>query len=98
MQLGALFREPRGEEENPPQFALAPRNDIAPLICRVVRAMRAVRWRWALGLDSRWGSPLRSVFHPQPPIHAQPLCLFVAACEAGDADSPTLILIKLSEA
>ena len=22
---------------------------------------------WALGLDSRWGSPLRSVFHPQPP-------------------------------
>ena len=20
---------------------------------------------WALGLDSRWGSPLRSVFHPQ---------------------------------
>ena len=23
---------------------------------------------WALGLDSRWGSPLRSVFHPQPPI------------------------------
>ena len=23
---------------------------------------------WALGLDSRWGSPLRSVFHPQAPI------------------------------
>ena len=23
---------------------------------------------WALGLDSRWGSPLRSVFHPQPPM------------------------------
>ena len=23
---------------------------------------------WALGLDSRCGSPLRSVFHPQPPI------------------------------
>ena len=27
---------------------------------------------WALGLDSRWGSPLRSVFHPQPPIHHSP--------------------------
>ena len=23
---------------------------------------------WALGLDSRWGPPLRSVLHPQPPI------------------------------
>ena len=23
---------------------------------------------WALGLDSRWGSPLRCVFYPQPPI------------------------------
>ena len=22
---------------------------------------------WALGLDSRWGPPLRSVLHPQPP-------------------------------
>ena len=64
VQLGALFRETVGEEENPPQFALATRNDIAPLICRVVRAMRAVRWRWALGLDSRWGTPLRSVSTP----------------------------------
>ena len=23
---------------------------------------------WALGLDSRWGPPLRSVLHPQPPM------------------------------
>ena len=49
-------------------FRPSHQKSIAPLICRVVRAMRAVRWRWALGLDSRWGTPLRSVFHPQPPI------------------------------
>ena len=47
--LGTYFRERRGEEENRPQIALAS-NEFAPLICRVVRA---VRWRWALGLDSR---------------------------------------------
>ena len=41
-----------------------PQKSIAPLICRVVRAMRAVRWRWALGLDSQWGTPLRSVSTP----------------------------------
>ena len=37
------------EQENRPQIALAS-DGFAPLICRVVRA---VRWRWALGLDSR---------------------------------------------
>ena len=58
--LGTYFRERRAEEENKPQIALAS-NEFAPLICRVVRA---VRWRWALGLDSRWGSPLRSVSTP----------------------------------
>ena len=64
--LGTFFRDTGAEEENRPQIALAS-DEFAPLICRVVRA---VRWRWALGLDSRWGSPLRSVFHPQPPIFA----------------------------
>ena len=58
--LGTYFRERRAEKENRPQIALAS-NEFAPLICRVVRA---VRWRWALGLDSRWGSPLRSVSTP----------------------------------
>ena len=47
--LATYFRDTVGEEENKPQIALASEN-FAPLICRVVRA---VRWRWALGLDSR---------------------------------------------
>ena len=59
-KLGRYFFVQLGEEENKPQIALAS-DEFAPLICRVVRA---VRWRWALGLDSRWGSPLRSVFTP----------------------------------
>ena len=58
--LATYFREYGGEEENRPQIALES-DEFAPLICRVVRA---VRWRWALGLDSRWGTPLRSVFTP----------------------------------
>ena len=29
---------------------------------------------WALGLDSRWGPPLRSVLHPQPPIGITNVC------------------------
>ena len=62
--LATYFRKNMEEPENMPQIALASKN-FAPLICRVVRA---VRWRWALGLDSRWGTPLRSVLHPQPPI------------------------------
>ena len=47
--LATYFREKCGEQENRPQIALAS-DEFAPLICRVVRA---VRWRWALGLDSR---------------------------------------------
>ena len=58
--LATFFRDTRAEKENRPQIALAS-DDFAPLICRVVRA---VRWRWALGLDSQWGSPLRSVSTP----------------------------------
>ena len=57
--LATYFRDTIGEE-NKHQIALAS-TEFAPLICRVVRA---VRWRWALGLDSRWGSPLRSVSTP----------------------------------
>ena len=67
-KLGTFFRDYGGEAENRPQIALES-DEFAPLICRVVRA---VRWRWALGLDSRWGSPLRSVFHPQPPMQTTP--------------------------
>ena len=51
--LGTYFREALATPENKPQIALASK-DLAPLICRVVRA---VRWRWALGLDSQWGTP-----------------------------------------
>ena len=53
---GRIFLFRCGEEENRPQIALASKT-FAPLICRVVRAMRAVRWRWALGLDSRLATP-----------------------------------------
>ena len=54
--LETYFFVPRAEKENRPQIALASKN-FAPLICRVVRAMRAVRWCWALGLDSRLATP-----------------------------------------
>ena len=59
-KLGTFFWDPVGEPESWPQIALES-DEFAPLICRVVRA---VRWRWALGLDSRWGTPLRSVSTP----------------------------------
>ena len=59
-KLGTYFRATVGGEENRPQIALAS-DEFSPSICRVVRA---VRWRWALGLDSRWGSALRSVSTP----------------------------------
>ena len=59
-RLATFFLDYGGGTENSPQIALAS-NEFAPLICRVVRA---VRWRWALGLDSRWGTPLRSVSTP----------------------------------
>ena len=39
--------------------------NLAPLICRVVRAVRVRgRWAWIPGGEL----PLRSRFHPQPPI------------------------------
>ena len=47
-KLATYFRDTVAETENRPQIALAS-DEFAPLICRVVRA---VRWRWALGLDS----------------------------------------------
>ena len=60
LQLGTYFCDTVGEKENRPQIALAS-NKFAPLICRVVRA---VRWRWALGLDSRWGLRSAPFSHP----------------------------------
>ena len=64
-KLATFFRDTVGEPENWPQIALES-DGFAPLICRVVRA---VRWRWALGLDSRWGTSAPLRFHPQPPMH-----------------------------
>ena len=48
-KLATYFRDTLEGKENRPQIALAS-DEFAPLICGVVRA---VRWRWALGLDSR---------------------------------------------
>ena len=56
-------RARHGEEDRIPKIGLATEMDRAiDLSCRACGA-----GAWALGLDSRWGSPLRSVFHPQPP-------------------------------
>ena len=53
-----------GRRDFSSKIILATKQDRAiDLSCRACGA-----GAWALGLDSRWGSPLRSVFHPQPPI------------------------------
>ena len=66
-QIGTFFVTPHGEKENWPQIALATERFRAiDLSCRAVDACGA--GCWVLGLDSRWGCPLRSVFHTQPPI------------------------------
>ena len=63
MQLGALFRETGGEQENPPQFALATEIDRAiDLSCRACGAMAIGA---GLGFPVGVSAPLR--FHPQPP-------------------------------
>ena len=62
--LGAQIRDSPGEECKPPTFA-PPTKNFAPLICRVVRAVRAVRGLGA-GLGFPVGPPLHSGFHPQP--------------------------------
>ena len=58
-------REPGHAGWHGPKNRASHQNNLAPLICRVVRAVR-VRGRWA------WipvgGPPLPSGFHPQPPI------------------------------
>ena len=41
-KLGTFFRDPGGGSENWPQIALES-DEFAPLICRVVRALRAVQ-------------------------------------------------------
>ena len=64
-QIGRWTRRP-GMLDISPKIGLATNEDRAiDLSCRACGA-----GAWALGLDSRWGSPLRSVFHPQPPIKA----------------------------
>ena len=64
--LGTGFRDRLAEESKPPTFA-PPTKNFPPFICRVVRAVRAVRVLGA-GLGFPVGPPLRSGFHPQPPI------------------------------
>ena len=62
-QIGRWTRR-RGTGNFSSKIILATKQDRAiDLSCRACGA-----GAWALGLDSRWGSPLRSVFHPQPPI------------------------------
>ena len=62
-QLGTFFRDTPAEEENWPQIALATERfraiDLSHRACDACGA-----GCWVLGLDSRWGSPLRSVFTP----------------------------------
>ena len=63
-KLGATFREARGEERKPPQFALATEIDRAiDLWCRVCGAMAMGA---GLGFPVGVSAPLR--FLPQPPI------------------------------
>ena len=60
--IGRWTRRP-GTGNFSSKIILATKQDRAiDLSCRACGA-----GAWALGLDSRWGSPLRSVFHPQPP-------------------------------
>ena len=59
--LDANRAEPMTFLQNRPSH----QSSLAPLICRVVRAVRVRgRWAWIPG----GGPPLRSGFHPQPPI------------------------------
>ena len=65
-EVGHIGRWTRGAGtlDISPKIILATNEDRAiDLSCRACGA-----GAWALGLDSRWGSPLLSVFHPQPPI------------------------------
>ena len=67
-QLGTYFRDTVEEKENWPQIALATERFRAiDLSCRACDACGA--GCWVLGLDSRWGSPLRSVFTPNLRLH-----------------------------
>ena len=66
--LGTFFRETVGEQENRPQIALASDEDRAiDLSCR---ACGALALGAGLGFPAG-GPPLRSCFHPQPPIKMQ---------------------------
>ena len=62
--LGAKFRDSRGEEENPHQFALATEIDRAiDLSCHACGAMAM-----GAGLGFPVGGSAALRFHPQPPI------------------------------
>ena len=62
-QIGRWTRRPATGNFSS-KIILATKQDRAiDLSCRACGA-----GAWALGLDSRWGSPLRFVFHPQHPI------------------------------
>ena len=66
-EVGPIGRWTRAAttEDISPKIILATNEDRAiDLSCRACGA-----GAWALGLDSRWGSALRSVFHPQPPMN-----------------------------
>ena len=66
----ATFREPRGEERKPPQFALATETDRAiDLSCRACGAMAIGA---GLGFPVGVSAPLR--FHPQPPMKISKIC------------------------
>ena len=88
---GLEFRERLGEESQTPKVALATENCFAPLICRVVRA---VRWRWALGLDSRWGTPLRSVSSPNLRQNAKQAIFALAITSAFHLSCSNIIASK----
>ena len=67
-KVGPLGRWTRaaGTEHFSSKIILATKQDRAiDLSCRACGA-----GAWALGLDSRWGPPHRSVLHPQPPMIA----------------------------
>ena len=70
LQLGATFRESRGEKPWPPTFALATEIHRAiDLSCRACDACGAMAMGAGLGFPVGDSAPLR--FHPQPPITSE---------------------------
>ena len=66
--LGTFFRDTLGEKY--PTAYFRPSRQTISRHWSDVSCVRCVRCGcWVLGLDSRWGPPLRSGFHPQPPTY-----------------------------